>query len=192
MSSLAARRAANAVHDAARATPAEEAVADRLEDEPQRLPDAEPPASASPSAIAMNSSGTQIPSFSPLSTLSPCRIRDGSRGSVTTAWPSAASVGASTMARTSASLQASDPKTTGRERVPRATVSGSPIAEQPRRDRVLARRPRRSIRDASVKRMSVSVASASTLTGSPLALGSSQSKTFGPTSSPSRRRRSRP
>ena len=44
-------------------------------------------------ASAMNSSGTQMPSLRPLSTLSPWRIRDGRRGSVTTAWPSAASVG---------------------------------------------------------------------------------------------------
>ena len=43
----------------------------------------------------MKNSGTQMPSFRPLSTLRPCRIRDGIRSSVTTAWPSAASVQAS-------------------------------------------------------------------------------------------------
>ena len=43
---------------------------------------------------AANSSGTQIPSLSPLSTFSPWRMRGGTRGSVTTAWPRAASVDA--------------------------------------------------------------------------------------------------
>ena len=60
--------------------------------------------STSAAASAINSSGTQIPSLSPLSTFSPCRIRDGSRGSVTTASPSAASVGASSTASTIASV----------------------------------------------------------------------------------------
>ena len=44
----------------------------------------------------MKSKGTQIPSLSPLSTLRPWRMRAGTSGLVTTAWPSAASVGAST------------------------------------------------------------------------------------------------
>ena len=43
--------------------------------------------STSATATAANSSGTQIPSLSPLSTLSPWRIRSGTRSSLTTAWP---------------------------------------------------------------------------------------------------------
>ena len=53
----------------------------------------------------MKNRGTQSPSLSPLSTFSPWRIRDGMRSSVTTAWPSAASVHASTIASTSASVK---------------------------------------------------------------------------------------
>jgi hypothetical protein len=41
----------------------------------------------------MKKSGTQIPSLRPLSTLRPCRIREGIRSSVTTAWPSAVGAG---------------------------------------------------------------------------------------------------
>ena len=63
--------------------------------------------STSAIATAANSSGTQIPSLSPLSTLSPWRIVPGTRGSVTTAWPSAASVGARTTPRISASSMVS-------------------------------------------------------------------------------------
>ena len=59
--------------------------------------------STSATATAANSSGTQIPSLSPLSTLSPWRILAGTRGSVTTACPSAASVGARTTPRITAS-----------------------------------------------------------------------------------------
>ena len=44
-----------------------------------------------------------IPSLSPLSMFNPWRIGPGTRGSVTTAWPSAASVGARTIARITAS-----------------------------------------------------------------------------------------
>ena len=45
-----------------------------------------------------------MPSLSPLSTFRPWRMRDGTRGSVTTAAPSAASVGARTTARMTASV----------------------------------------------------------------------------------------
>ena len=58
------------------------------------------PASVSAIAIAMKNSGTHSPSLRPLSTLRPWRIRDGTRSSETTAWPSAASVHASTIAST--------------------------------------------------------------------------------------------
>ena len=60
----------------------------------------------------MKKSGTQIPSLRPLSTLRPCRIRDGIRSSVTTAWPSAASVQASMIESTSASTRLTPGSTT--------------------------------------------------------------------------------
>ena len=60
-----------------------------------------------------------MPSLRPLSTLRPCRIalRDAA-ASVTTAWPSAASVGASRTARTSASCSESEPKQATRREAP--------------------------------------------------------------------------
>src|SRR3954452_19707829 len=51
-------------------------------------------ASVSAHASTMNSSGTQMPSLRPLSTLSPWRMRIGRRGSVTTALASGAAGGA--------------------------------------------------------------------------------------------------
>ena len=79
--------------------PAQHAVADLLEQQRARRCGRRRSSDlTSASATAANSSGTQIPSLSPLSTLSPWRIRCGTRGSVTTACPSAASVGASTIA----------------------------------------------------------------------------------------------
>ena len=69
---------------------------------PSEIPD-----STSATATAANSSGTQIPSLRPLSTFSPWRILPGMRGWVTTACPSAASVGARTTARITASSMVS-------------------------------------------------------------------------------------
>ena len=92
----------------ARRDAADDAPADLLDDEAHDSPALWLPSSASPIARAMNSSGTHSPSLRPLSTLSPCRIREGRRASVTTAWPSAASVGASTIASTSASANESE------------------------------------------------------------------------------------
>ena len=89
--------------------------------------------STSAIATAANSSGTQMPSLSPLSTLSPWRMRCGTRGSVTTACPSAASVGASTTARITASSMLSSPKTAAAATAPSAIVSGRPMPEQPHR-----------------------------------------------------------
>ena len=68
-----------------------------------------------------------MPSLSPLSTFKLCRTRDGSRGSVTTACPSAASVGASTTARRSASGQLSAPRSATAAAKPATSVSGSPM-----------------------------------------------------------------
>ena len=117
-------------------------------------------------ASAMKKSGTQIPSLRPLSTLRPCRIRDGTRSSVTTAWPSAASVHASMIESTSASTRLTPGSTPTPARVPKAIVSGKPDPEQPGRYRELLAQGGSEIREASAKRTSVSVASASSLTGS--------------------------
>ncbi len=73
-----------------------------------------------------------MPSLSPLSTLRPWRTRDGTRGSVTTACPSAASVGASTIASRTASMNASCPNTATPASAPATIVSGSPIASRRR------------------------------------------------------------
>ena len=95
----------------------------------------------------MKKSGTQMPSFRPLSTLRPCRIRDGTRSSVTTAWPSAASVQASMIESTSASTRLTPGSTPTPTRVPAAIVSGRPMPSSRSRHReLLAQRRQRDPR----------------------------------------------
>ena len=118
-----------------------------------------------------------MPSLSPLSTLRPWRTRDGIRGSVTTACPSAASVGASTIASNTASMNASCPNTATPARAPATIVSGSPIASRRSGTTYSRRSAARSIRDASEKRTTVSVASATQRTDSLPIVGSSQPRT---------------
>ena len=141
------------------------------------------PASVSAIAIAMKNSGTQSPSLSPLSTLSPWRIRDGIRVSVTTAWPSAASVHASTIASTSASAKLTPGTTAAPTRAPATIVSGRPIPSNRSGTANSRRSARNEIRDASAKSTSVSVISARSLTCSPCRCRSSRPST-GPTSRP--------
>ena len=81
----------------------------------------------------MKKSGTQIPSLRPLSTLRPCRIRDGIRSSVTTAWPSAASVQASMIESTSASTRLTPGSTPTPDERPGGDRERQADAEQPRR-----------------------------------------------------------
>ena len=83
-------------------------------------------------------------------------MRDGRRGSVTTAWPSAASVGASTIASTSASASESAGRSPSATSVPAAIVSGRPIPSSRAGTSNSRRSARRSIREASVKRTSAS------------------------------------
>ena len=71
----------------------------------------------------------QMPSLRPLSTLRPWRILDGRRGSLTTAFPSAASVGASSTASTSASANVSWLNTTAATNTARSEASGEPYVE---------------------------------------------------------------
>ena len=108
-----------------------------------------------------------MPSLSPLSTFKLCRTRDGSRGSVTTACPSAASVGASTTARRSASGQLSAPRSATAAAKPATSVSGRPMPSRRAGTATSPRRARRSMREASAKRTTARVASASACTCSP-------------------------
>ena len=125
-----------------------------------------------------------MPSLSPLSTFSPWRIRPGTRGSVTTAWPNAASVGANTIARITASSMLSCPKIAAAATAPSAIVSGSPMPSRRTGTPTSRRSSRRSMRDASQNNTRASVASASARTV-PLELSRSTSpSTSGPTSSP--------
>src|SRR4051812_15242751 len=95
------------------------------------------------------------------------------RRSATTACPSAASVGASTMATSTASMSVRWPSTANAVRQPATIVSGRPIASR-RRGRTYSRRSTpRSIRDASEKSTTVSVASPTQRTDSLLIVGSS-------------------
>jgi hypothetical protein len=103
----------------------------------------------------------------PLSTLRPCRIRDGIRSSVTTAWPSAASVQASMIERTSASRRLTPGSTPTPTSVPATIVSGRPIPSRRAGTANSRCSAGNEIREASAKRTSVSVASASSFTGSP-------------------------
>src|SRR4051794_26144113 len=140
--------------------------------------------STSAIATAANSSGTQIPSLRPLSTLSPCRIRRGTRGSVTTACPSAASVGASTTARITASMTVNWPNTAAAATAPRAIVSGRPIPSRRTGRPTVRRSAPRSMRDASENNTSASVTSANPRTVAPELERSIPSSTSGPTSNP--------
>ena len=131
----------------------------------------------------MKNSGTQSPSLSPLSTFSPWRIREGTRSSETTAWPSAASVHASTIASTSASAKLTPGMTAAPIRAPAMIVSGRPIPSRRSGTANSWRSARNEIRDASANSTSVSVISASSFTCSPCTCRSSSPST-GPTSRP--------
>ena len=140
--------------------------------------------STSAMATAANSSGTQIPSLSPLSRLSPWRIGCGTRSSLTTAWPSAASVGASTMLRITASQTVSTLKIAAAATAPSAIISGRPMPSSrsgtptPRRSRPA------SIREASQNSTNASVPSASVRTTVLELDNSMPPSACGPTSSP--------
>ena len=71
--------------------------------------------------------GVAMPSFKPLSMLSARLIRNGTAELVTTAMPSAASVGARMAAMSAASDQEIDGNTTRAASAPSAMVKGSPM-----------------------------------------------------------------
>ena len=114
----------------------------------------------------------------------PWRIRPGTRGEVTTAWPRAASVGARTIPRMTASQTVKTSKIAAAASAPRAIVSGSPIPSRRRGTELSRRSLPKSMREASEKRTSASVASASARTVELLLETSIPSRTWGPTRSP--------
>ena len=83
-----------------------------------------------------------MPSLSPDSTFSPCRMREGRRGSVTTACPSAASVGARITARISDLPQAERAEQPSAYRPARQDRQRQADTEQPRGHGVLAAKRR--------------------------------------------------
>ncbi len=111
-------------------------------------------------------------------------MRCGTRGSVTTACPSAASVGASTTATITVSPTVSSPKTAAAAAAPSPIVSGRPIASSRTGTPTVRRSAPRSMRDASENSTSASVVSARTRTVSLELDRSTPSSTFGPTSNP--------
>ena len=96
---------------------------------------------------------------------------------MTTACPSAASVGASTIASKTASMSASSPSTATPASAPATIVSGSPIARRRSGTTYSRRRAATSMRDASEKSTIVRVASATQRTVELSIVGSSQPRT---------------
>ena len=115
---------------------------------------------------------------------SPWRTRPGTRGSVTTAWPRAASVGARMIPTMTASQNVNTSKLTAAASAPRAIVSGRPIPSRRSGTEASRRSSPRSMRDASAKSTSASVASASARTVELVLARSIPSRTFGPTRRP--------
>ena len=110
--------------------------------------------------------GVMMPSFSPLSTLSARRMRTGTARSVTTAKPSAASVGARIVATRSAVAQVMSANIHRASRAPAITVSGRPmnssrsgIVRSPSTAR--SRTPEASANSSNAKVSSVMVSAAS-------------------------------
>ena len=114
----------------------------------------------------------------------PWRIRPGTRGSVTTAWPRAASVGARMTPRMTASQKVSTSKITPAASAPRAIVSGRPIPSRRSGTEISRRSFPKSMREASEKSTSASVASASARTVELVLEMSTPSRTLGPTRIP--------
>ena len=161
---------------------ADDAEADLIQEQasaPVRPPEILEVTSAA--ATAAKSSGTQIPSLRPLSTSRAWRIRPGTRGSVTTAWPRAASVGARMIAMIAASPKVSWSKITPAASAPSAIVSGSPIPSRRTGTPTSRRSAPRSMREASEKSTRASVASASALAVELVLSMSIPSRTLGPT-----------
>ncbi len=93
-------------------------------------------------------------------------MREGTRSSLTTAWPRAASVHAIITARISASRKVMPGSTTAPASAPATIVNGRPMPSRRTGTPSSPRRAPSEMRDASEKSTRVRVASASSLTGS--------------------------
>ena len=145
------------------------------------LPPCSPPTAR---AIKNSSMGTQIPSFSPLSTFRPSRIRDGTALLVITALPSAASVAASMVARIAASYNDKLSNISTARPNPSAITPGRPISNI--RDGIRNWRFRidRSAFAASMNRIKARVKSASVRKSELVASPSNQPIPNGPIRNP--------
>src|SRR5215211_3869851 len=94
--------------------------------------------------------GTERPSLSPASTFKAWRMRAGTRGLLTTAWPSAASVGARTVPTMAASQKVRSVSTSAAKIIPSTMVSGIPIPRRRRGNASFCRRAERFVLAASV------------------------------------------
>ncbi len=142
------------------------------------------PSSEANSARNNARNGVASPSLSPLSTFSARRMRTGTAGSVKTARPSAASVGARIVPMTAAAAQPSAWNIRPATSVPRAIVSGSPSRSSrpgswtsPSTSRNLTVEASANSKRASVSSVNVSEAS------SPIRNGRTF-RTLGPSSKP--------
>ncbi len=99
-----------------------------------------------------------MPSFRPLSTFKACRIPPGTRSELITACASAASVGASIVAKMAACQNGSPTKMTAPTNTPATIVKGSPIPiRRIARWSPLHQNKRKSIREASENKTRMSV-----------------------------------
>ena len=145
-----------------------------------------PAASTLPSASARNTNriGTQIPSFRPLSTFSPWRIPSGTDALVTTALPSAASVGATMVANRARANRDSSSMSSTPTPNPNRIVSGRPINSSRTGNLAVFLSTPISAPAASVNSTSASVTSARLRMISRSVSQLSRSNPMGPTSSP--------
>ena len=104
--------------------------------------------------------GTARPSFRPLSTFRAWRTRDGTAWSVTTRWPSAASVDESMMASSATDAKARPGKISSPARVPATMVRGRPMSSSRPGQARWVRNERRSMRTASPNSRSARASSA--------------------------------
>ena len=142
------------------------------------------PALSSASARNTNRMGTQMPSFRPLSTFRPWRISSGTDSLVTTALPSAASVGASMVA--SRAMVNRDRLSTSSTPTPKPStmVNGRPISSNRAGSPAVFFNTLMSAPAASVNSTIASVTSARLRIVSPSVSHDSRSRPRGPTSRP--------
>ena len=149
-----------------------------------RLPG--PSACPTSCASARNNSrtGTQMPSFRPLSTLRPCLMSSGTASLLTTACPSAASVGASIVASSASSKRDSSTLSSHATPKPSAIVSGRPTSSNRTGSQAVLRSTFKLAPAASLNKTSARVNSASVFSVSRSVSNDNRSKPAGPISRP--------